>query len=46
MKIRVNEIKLLDKNNKKIPIKYANFDINKKFTTKYNINNILKKIII
>ena len=45
IKIGINRIKLLDKNNKIIPIKYANFDINKPYIAKY-IKGETKQLII
>ena len=58
LKVGLNNIKLLDKNNKNIPIKNANFDTTKpyqmkyikgdikKLTIEYDSNYILKNIII
>ena len=58
LKVGINNIKLLDKNNKSIPIKKANFDIakpyiikynkgeNKKLTIEFESNNIIKNIVI
>ena len=58
LKIGINNIKLIDKNNKSIPIKNANFDFTKPYITKfikgeikkltieYETNYILKNIVI
>ena len=45
IKIGINNIKLLDRNNKSIPIKYANYDIAKPYITKY-IKGETKKLIL
>ena len=45
LKIGINNIKLIDKNNKNIPIKNSNFDITKPYLTKY-IKGELKKLTI
>ena len=45
VKIGINSIKLLDRNNKSIPIKNANFDITKPYIAKY-IKGDIKKLII
>ena len=44
-KIGINNLKILDRNNKNIPIKYSNFDLTKPYNTKY-IKGELKKLII
>ena len=45
IKIGLNNIRLVDKNNKNIPIKYSNFDISKPYITKY-IKGEVKKLTI
>ena len=45
LKLGINNIKLLDKNNKNIPIKFANFDTSKPFLTKFNKGEVKKLII-
>ena len=45
LKIGINNIKLIDKNNKNIPIKTSNFDITKPYLTKY-IKGEVKKLTI
>ena len=45
IKIGINNIKLLDKNNRSIPIKYANFDVGKPYIAKY-LKGETKKLIL
>ena len=45
IKIGINNLKLLDKNNRNIPIKYANFDTSKPYIAKF-IKGETKKLII
>ena len=45
LKVGINNIKLIDKNNKNIPIKKSNFDLGKPYITKYNKGDIKKLTI-
>ena len=45
LKVGINNLKLIDKNNKNIPIKKSNFDIGKPYITKY-IKGDIKKLTI
>ena len=45
LKVGINNIKLIDKNNKNIPIEKTNFDIGKPYITKYNKGDIKKLTI-
>ena len=45
IKIGINKIKLLDRNNKTIPIKYANYDFAKPYIIKY-IKGETKKLVL